>query len=246
MMSKGFCLAGGDKPFGPKAAICIHSIREYYPDTPIYLYIPESEVQVPDIDADGVSAITAPLEIPEYPISSKIQALAVAEAETDERPLWLLDSDTLVRDLLPDITADVAVKPIDWGGQYWATGDTGEWSEVYDSLGMPVPSETVTTSVDGKSVLPYFNAGVVASNLPSLGKEWLDLTRQLYGTISDPRHTDQVALAALISQYDREHLTENDNYPLNLRLRVPSEVRLIHYHESQNLLKTPKTCLIVI
>lgn len=242
MKPKAFCLVGGDRPFGPKAAICIQSIRDYYPDTPIYLFVPDEEVQVPNIDVDNVSIITTSVEIPEYPISTKVQALAIAEAETDQRPIWLLDTDTLLLDSLPDVTADIAVKPVDWSKQYWATDEPEKWSQVYNMLGLSVPSETMTTSVDGKSVLPYFNAGVVASNLSSLGKEWLNLTKELYGTLPDPMHTDQVALAALTSECEREHLTERDNYPLNLRLRVSSDARVIHYHDSQNLLKAPRVC----
>lgn len=59
----------------------------------------------------------------------------------------------------------------------------------------------------------------------------------MHGELSDGNefYLDQVTLALLASDYKIRELSEEYNYPINLRLKIPKRTKIIHYKESLSL-----------
>ena len=128
------------------------------------------------------------MSIPDYLISAKVAALASVEIRAETDIICLLDNDTL---LVNPVT--IPDKP----------------SELY--LNFNPPAQVTRATVDGKSVWPYYNAGVVISRCESLGMQWLDLVVEMYSKHPAPFYTDQLALTLLASECDVYELLEEYN-----------------------------------
>lgn len=243
MTEMGFCVTGGDGIYGKLARFCVRSIRIQYPNAPIVVCIPADERQSVPLPSDViVRSIELPLE--DYGFITKVCTLTRAERELDVRPLCLLDSDVLVTDQLsiPPSGYEFAAKPADCGWE-WGIGRESTWEYLYDEFGLSLPEASIRSTTGGKGIWPFYNAGVVVSNVPRFGERWLELTAALRseeGEIGETIYADQMALGMLSTEYDVLALEERQNYPLGLRYIVPGGLEVIHYHDPRNLLKAPR------
>jgi len=176
--------------------------------------------------------------ISEYSISHKQAALKSASERSTADYLLCLDSDTVVLDSVgvPDPTADLMVKPVDIGGQYYASSDSfNEWESLASGLGFEFPGSVSRSTVDQKCIPPYWNSGVVLTRNNDLPSRWLSLTKTLWKEFDTGYFTDQVALGLLSTDYHSQTLDETYNYPLTHRLYVPSDVKVLHYNDIKHL-----------
>jgi hypothetical protein len=197
--------------------------------------VPSDEEQ-PVPFPDGVIVREADTPIEGYKISTKIETMTVAEEFLNTRPLCLLDSDVILTDrlTLPE-HFDISAKPVDNGGF-----SESIWRRLYEQQGWEVPNKRVTSTFGGVQMYPYYNAGVVISNVDAFGAKWRELTRWIVSDeaeIEDTRYADQIALGMLSTLYDVSELTEDQNFPLVLRPYPPKSVEAIHYHNPLHLLK---------
>lgn len=241
-----FVLASGSGQIGRQSRYLLRSIRRHHPDATVYLYVPAEELDEMDADIyaeldDGGTIIEGSIPIPEYPISTKIAALAAADDAADADYLAMLDTDVLVLDRIDTherTDADLHLKPVDVGNQFWGRQRSrGHWERLYDRYDRPLPDWRVESTFDHRTMLPYWNAGFVLTRVDGFGSEWLDLTEDLHGEVPYDRHADQVALGLLSARYRTATLGNRYNYPLHLRLRCPSDVVVLHYHNAPNLTK---------
>ena len=241
-----FVFASGSGQVGRQSRYLVRSIRRHHPAAPIYAYVPDDEL--PEMDEaihseldEEATILEGSIPIPEYPISTKIAALAAAEVAADAEYLLMLDTDVLVLDeidLLGDANADLFLKPVDVGNQYWGRERSqDDWERLYERYELDLPEWRVRSTFDDRKMLPYWNAGFVLSGVEGFGEEWLSITEDLHGEIRYERHADQVALGLLSSKYPTETVDNRYNYPVHLRMRCPSDVRVLHYHNAPNLVK---------
>lgn len=244
MSDLGYVFAAGDGVVGRQAVPLARSIERNHPEAPVYVFVPEDERQEMDPEVlDALSDVGEILEgsipIPDYPISTKIAALRAAQRVADEPYLAMLDTDMLLLQRLEvESGADLYLKPVDVGRQFWGRDRSREWwTDLYERYDDRMPDWTVRSTFDGLEIPPYWNAGVVVTRVDDFGERWLELTRELHGEIPYDRHADQVALGILSTDYEVEVLDDRYNYPIHLRLRCPGDVRVLHYHRKHNLKK---------
>jgi hypothetical protein len=191
-------------------------------------------------------------------------ALAEAELEQSVETLVFLDSDTLFvsePDGLELTGPHVAgATPI----AVWRVGRVGQlrdepltpyWKLLYENCGVTeIPNWHVTTTLDQRQMLPYFNSGVVATR-PSYGifRKWkanaerLALNPTAQNFHSESREfffLDQTVLAAtLVAELSQEQFrvqSHRFNYPLALHQVLPEGIRavtldditIVHYHKA--------------
>ncbi|MDS0259781.1 hypothetical protein NDI56_10300 [Haloarcula sp. S1CR25-12] len=207
------------------------------------VFIPESEID--DISDNSLSlfdelctdVVQGETTIPDYGQSAKLDAFAIA-ADRYAPPHILVDTDVLVFDS-PSIQfteADVFAKPVDIGAQYWGSqAAISEWREIYSSHGFEFPNTRTQSTVDGRQILPYYNAGVVATSRSDIPQQWLELTDSVFSQITQPFYADQVSLAMIMSKFEHEELTERENYPASVRTLFPSDISILHYHHWDTL-----------
>lgn len=255
-----FIFASGRGKVGWQSLYLLRSLRRHHPNAPVYVYVPAEELDEmdPDIEdelEDKASLLHGEIPIPEYPISTKIAALEAAETEADADYLLMLDTDVLVlneinvhrSDIGPANTvgrekitagegADLYLKPVDVGRQFWGRERSrGQWERLYDRYGQAMPEYRVRSTFDGIEMLPYWNAGFVLTGVDGFGTAWRELTEDLHGEIPYDRHADQVALGLLSTRYETGVLDNRYNYPIHLRLRCRSDLKVLHYHNASNL-----------
>lgn len=198
-----------------------------------------SEGALTELRELSTELVIGEVTIPEYGQSAKLDAF-VAAKDRFEPPYLLLDTDTLLLNPIqsPLDGRDVVAKPVDMGAQFWGSDAArAKWEELYTTHGFELPDAVVKTTVDEREIVPYFNAGVVGTNVRSFPDRWLNLTKSVYEKIDHAFFSDQVALA--IAMYDKNYglLNENDNYPGTLRLLFPTDIRVLHYHNLDVLLR---------
>lgn len=242
MSDLGVVFAAGTGKFGEQALWLARSLEQTNPDHTRYVFFPESEnVSKQKELQDMCTVVKGEKTIPEYPISTKIDALVAAEEVANEESLLLLDTDTLVlRPLrLHNGDAEMFLKPVDIGRQYWGRKNQSynEWARIAKSLDMPVPSWSFKSTFDHISIPPYWNAGFVLVPNDGFGKRWLRAVENIYPDLSYNWHADQVTLGLLSQSYNVRELTNCYNYPLHLRLRLPADTAVVHYHGIENLRK---------
>lgn len=176
---------------------------------------------------------TGPNPIDRYPIAIKLAALDRAASVLDTEYLLCLDTDVLVLDdvSVPEQDEDLYLKPVDIGGQYYASqASHEEWEALANTFGMMFPGITTRSTVDRKPIPPYWNAGMVLTRNNEFPSRWLSLTKELYKNHDTGYFTDQVALGLLSTEYDVGEVGEDYNYPLTNRLFVPNSVKILHYN----------------
>lgn len=236
--------AAGQGDIGEQAVTLLRSVRRHLPDAEVYAFVPSdehddmSEVVLDALERDA-TVLTGSIPIPEYPISTKIGALRAAERETDADYVLLLDTDTVLLDSLDlplDGEADLFLKPVDVGRQFWGRSRSEEWwRRLYERFDQPFPTRRVNSTFDDREMLPYWNAGFVLARTGTVGEEWLAVTEAIHDDIPYERHADQVALGIVSERYETRVLDNRYNYPLQLHLWCPSDVRVLHYHDRHEL-----------
>jgi|GEM_PF-4613773 len=242
MPDLGFVFAAGEGKYAGQGLYLTRSIAKTNPHSEIYAFVPESES--PD-HLDKIESHATIIEgtqrVPEYGISTKIDALAAAEEVSDTDYLLLLDTDTLVVDEITvhERASDLFLKPVDVGLQYWGreSESASEWRAIANRLGLPTPEWRYRSTFDDKPIPPYWNAGFVLTANSGFGERWLDAVEAVYPDLSYEWHADQVTLGLLSQEYDTTALDERYNYPLHLRLRTSDNLKAIHYHNYGNLQK---------
>jgi hypothetical protein len=168
----------------------------------------------------------------DYPIGNKVACLGI---HTHAETIVFLDSDILCLKKLPPsiLSGPVSLKPADL---HTASRSIDDWKHIYSLFGLPLPKRRVVATVSGETMVPYFNAGVVAvSNGLELYSAWENCCRQIN---SDPSvtnkypHLDQLALPVAIEQLNVNFhsLSEQMNYPAHLKLISDTLPVFCHYH----------------
>lgn len=242
MENLAFVFATGEGKYAEQSVFLARSIARTNPDSEIYIFVPEAESpdRLSELAEYG-TILEGSQRIPDYGISTKIDALAAVEDAADEEYLLLLDTDTLV---LSEITVheqpgDLFLKPVDVGLQYWGRRNQSldEWTSLAGRLDLPVPEWRYNSTFDRNPIPPYWNAGFVLTVNHRFGAQWLDAVEQIYPDLSYEWHADQVTLGLLSQEYETVSLDHRYNYPLHLRLRVPDNIIVLHYHNRPNLKK---------
>lgn len=232
-----------------QADILVRSIRENNPAAPILVFIPKSSVNemnksiLKRFETMG-TVVFGTIPIPDYPISALIQAFVEAEQRFENRYLVALDTDTiLLNNIRISDDADVWLRPVDVGAQYWSSKKArDDWIDLFRRFNydFPDPFIQLTASVDRRPIPPYWNSGVVVTTDKSLPSRWLEYTEILYNEDELPVSTDdffidQISLALAVRENEIAQLTERENFPLGGRIRVPQDVAVLHYGDRRNL-----------
>ncbi|WP_181687168.1 hypothetical protein [Halorhabdus salina] len=245
MTSLAFVFAAGEGTYDEQGLYLARSIARTNPDAEIYAFVPEAESPAHEDDLrDLGTVIQGKQTIPDYGISTKIDALAAAEEIADENYLLLLDTDTLVLDEVTahESGADLYLKPVDVGQQFWGRKSQSEatWRALAGDLALPAPKWSHESTFDHRSIPPYWNAGFVLTRTGDFGRRWMEAVDTIYPDIPYEWHTDQVTLGLLSQECDVETLDNRYNYPLHLRLRAPADLVVLHYHAFANLHKASR------
>jgi len=238
-----FVFAAGEDKYDEQGLYLARSIARTNPESPLFVYVPDGEHPEHEDELGEVGTIVrGEPTIPEYGISTKIDALIAAEQTAESDYLLLLDTDTLVLDTITvhRSGSDLYLKPVDVGLQYWGRESESKdtWRELATDANLPVPEWRLRSTFDSNPIPPYWNAGFVLTANQGFGKRWMQLVQDIYPNIPYEWHADQVALGLLSQEYDVEELDNRYNYPLHLRLRLRDDAKVIHYHNFHNLQKS--------
>lgn len=249
-----FALTADVGLLGEQAHRLCASLNRVYEDPSITVFIPADSY--PEMATERTTylesvadVVTGDIPIPDYPVSALPQAFCHAADHSDTTYLVALDTDaTLIRPLtLPAAGADFYALPAPLGAQYWGSEASHEdWQSLYNTYDLPMPTNRVTTGVDQREILPYYNSGVVVTTDYSLPRQWLDITEHVYTTTAQSAapsfFSDQVALAITAEMRDVVELTPTQNYLLGMHFGdPPNDVELLHYGTPEQLarLRTP-------
>jgi len=246
-----YVIVGGREPLTEQALFLSRSILLNDPFAKILLFIPEDEKEkVSKSNIKKISKITNIIygkkPIPEYPISAKIAALINASTCVSDREYILyMDTDMVMIDSIDAIfknNFNLYLKPVDIGRQYWGKKiSKKDWENLYNKVGFEFPKHKIKSTVDKVKIYPYWNSGFILTHDKKLGEKWLSVLKNIleYASFEEKKwyYLDQVALAILSTQYRVKKLDEIYNYPLHLRLTIPSNVKIIHYHRYYHLAK---------
>lgn len=186
---------------------------------------------------------TVPISNPlaqDYPIGHKLAALA---ADEPDGPRVFLDSDMLCLapiEIGPLTAHPFAAKPADIA----TFGDAAMWGRLYHRFGLPQPTLRVAATVSGDLMLPYFNAGMLATNEPRyLSAAWIDACRAIDAMPDiEPKRPwlDQIGLPLAVARLGlaMRTLSEAWNYPAHIKplSGVPA---LVHYHVPEVVEREP-------
>lgn len=242
MSNLAFVFAAGEGKYDKQGIYLARSIMRTNPDSPIFAYIPDGEnPEHEDELAELATILRGQPTIPEYGISTKVDALIAAEEAANERYLLLLDTDTLVLDSITvhNSGKDLYLKPVDIGLQYWGRKSKSEqkWRDIASKADLPAPGWHYRSTFDRNDIPPYWNAGFILTENVDFATRWMRLIQDIYPDIPYEWHADQVALGLLSQEYEVEELDNRYNYPLHLRLRLRDDTKVVHYHNFHNLKK---------
>ena len=232
-----------------QSAALVRSLEDAVPNAEIVVFIPAASIDEMSDDTlalfrNAGTIVTGEIPIPEYPISALVQAFVEAERASSTEHLVALDTDTLVLNTPTRPNGgDVWLRPADVGAQYWGSAAAREdWTTLCNHFDVPAfdQAETLQASVDGRSIPPYWNSGVVITTDRTLPERWLEYTKTLFHADDlpvdgDEFFLDQLSLALAVRENDVRQLSEQQNYPLGGRLHVPSSVEVLHYGNRRNL-----------
>lgn len=235
-----FVLGGDD--WAAKGLALARSLARFAPDAEVVAVVPSNErdgIPAPVLEECRETATVVDCDPPieGYPIATKILALERATRLCGADRHVLLDTDTLVLSDLGSLPrAELGVRPANFAARRWETG-MGELltPSLYEAHGFTPPDERISGVVDGREMLPCWNAGVVVTTDTGLPGRWLDLTEELIGRVGNDRFADQVALALLSTELETTTLSTLDNYPAAYRFRFPSAIRVLHYHNFRHV-----------
>lgn len=238
-----------------QAMLLCESIERYCSSPQIINFIPKSSFnkltnKTKRYFDETTTVVTDDIPIRDYPISAKLQSFVEAAKVADYNHIAMLDTDTVLLSpiTVPATQADLYLKPVDVGAQYWGSSESlSDWKKLYEWFDIPFPTQKVQSTIDKRPVLPYWNAGVVITKDDALPSRLLTMTQNLWhvdaiGSEED-FFLDQLALAILSETKKVSQISELQNYPLNAHLTCPNEVQLIHYRELQNLLRILNPCV---
>lgn len=247
------------------ARLLVASIRRFggaLANIPIYSYAPRRGFDIAPstrafFDAHGVTAIDEPLNefSPEYPLANKVFAAAHAEEHLENETLVFLDTDVFVCEEPAEFRefegADCVLRPVHRKGIGTAgDGDArfAYWRELYERLGGDVrASGRVRSTLDGQTILSYWNAGHIATKRRnSLFRAWKDNFTSLYRSMETDTvgryYLEQASLAATVTilGLNVREFSNSYNYPLPYliedyahprRLDRLDDITTAHYHE---------------
>lgn len=226
-----------------QAALLAASLRDRHPRVQLVAALPDT--LPPDVARAfatlevATAAIVNPLAA-DYPIGNKVAALAAGQADGLR---VFLDSDMLcLRQLDFGCLAGhgLAAKPVD----IRTFGDEAVWRLLYARFGLPLPAARVVASVDHRLMVPYFNAGMLATTLAGpLAAVWADVCRAIDGMADiNPRRPwlDQIGLplAAARLGLSLRALGEDFNYPAHIK-PLGGTPALVHYHVPEVVAREP-------
>ena len=169
-----------------------------------------------------------------YPIGNKLAALAVP---TPAATTVFLDSDMLCLRTFPPnqlVTGGLCAKPADFGTY---GKDHKEWDKIYSFFNLALPQQRMLSTVSEETMLPYFNAGLIAvANGPFFGECWLRTAREVDANKTVKRKRpwlDQIALPVTAARlgYKLFVLDESYNYPAHVKTIDKNNLPAIcHYH----------------
>jgi hypothetical protein len=259
MLVPGSCLFGAARPvvFASYAGdgeqlhntlILVESVRTFggrFADAPVWIYAPSSLLKTQEKLVKSFAPLgaevrpsDAPREAREVPYAGKVFAAARAEAEAKGAAsilVWM-DEDTVVlkepRDLMLVRGKSLGYRPVTHQniGSLYSEKPDALWRRVYERLSVPESAVfPMKTAADGKTLRPYFNAGLLAVR-PERGllKAWAEAFSALYNDPvlagmcgKDERarvFLHQAALSgAIMKHLDRDEmelLPAGYNYPL--------------------------------
>jgi hypothetical protein len=262
MMALAFIACVERGPLEDQAVLLCRSIRRYagrYKNAAIYTYQPRAGTAISGTTLDAIRGLgvthsdeTLNERYADCGFANKVFACAAAEEERTEDVLVFLDSDTLITaepsDLdLPD-GIDAAALPVcnrRLGSTVFGDPNEAYWRELYALRGITADGR-VTAVIDGSSIRPYFNSGLVAVRRRSgLFGQWRADFEALMSAGHVPESTgvdgmDEFSLAATLGRaIDRVRILDlRYNYPLTWyeRRALPSPwreaqlARLVHVH----------------
>lgn len=190
-----------------------------------------------------------------YPHGNKLIACSLAEARAapEVRRITFMDTDMIVRaDFAADLPLNDKVLVVPEGKPTWGKAK-GDWLRAYGAFGLPLPEERVLlTRGRRKSVLPYFNAGLVSfpagpDGAPGKGfaLAWRETASRLdRSPIADKRPwLDQISLPVTLYRggFGWAALDERFNFSLSERAGagIPEDTRVLHYHRGSYLADFP-------
>lgn len=246
-----FAITADSGQMEKQAMLLCKSIERYYSSPQIINFIPESSIN--DLNnttkryfEETTTVVTDEIPMRNYQTSAKLQSFVEAAKIADYNYIAMLDTDTVLLSpiTIPATQADLYLKPVDVGAQYWGSSKSlSDWKKLFEWFDVPFPSQRVQSTIDKRLVLPYWNAGVVITNDDALPLRLLRMTKRLANDDLLGREEDvfldQLSLAILSETKNVSRISELQNYPLNARLTCPKEVQLIHYRDFQNLLRIP-------
>src|SRR4051812_27588849 len=156
---------------------------------------------------------------PDYPIGNKVSCMRLA---TRADRLVFLDSDILlVRPFEgdPRFEFPFAAKPVDLAN----LTNPRHWKRAYAAVKLKLSPQRVASTVHGRLVHPYFNAGLIAADPKSgLGDAWLEACRRIdakWGVPLKRPHLDQIALPVAVYKLGLPYacLDETYNFPAHLK-----------------------------
>lgn len=237
-MDPAFVIASGDGEIGARTSLCVRSIKHFYPDRSIYVSAPPCETLPSDVKKAATKTFDIEYPIREYPISLKPATLAKAQSESNEDCYIVLDADTVLVDsfFIPEFE-NLAACPEHYVAGHWTKMSDNEWSQLAEKYGFSLPEKRVTAPLNGRKMIPYYNAGVVMVREDGFGEKWIKLTLQLYqDNIQHKWFSDQVALGLLSFDRQTTELPMIYNWPVDAHVPWITNSKIIHYHEPNWLL----------
>lgn len=193
--------------------------------------------------AENATVIEGDMPNKEYPLSAAHAALVEGANHSEDDHLLLLDTDTVV---LEDIsvhlggTSDLYLVPAHKSTFYWADLDRSkqDWKNLFEEYGFEFPTQRVTSTTDGGTMLPYFNGGMILTKNNDFPERWMTLCDKLHGKLPEANYfTEMVGLALLASDFEINVLSHEYNYMSNLHKSVPENVKILHYYDTLGLLR---------
>jgi len=192
------------------------------------------------------NTITETGEVPlgKYPISTKVEAAKRARERYPEKKLIVLDTDLLVLDnpVISKGDWDLALTPVNMADQEWGKRQKlPEWEKWRTKFDIAKPTTRVKSTTD-KKVLPFpmYNVGMMIIKPTDFIHRWEKIRNAMYDELGAFHFLHQISASLLASDYQIEVLSEEYNYPLNIRFYCPDGTKVLHYHEKEHLLK-PKS-----
>jgi len=244
--------------------LLVDSLRSFggaFKDIPIYSYQPRKHFKISSetikwFEEHQVEYIDTPLnkKWTHYPLANKPLACAYHEERSNSKRLIFLDSDIFflgepkLFDLSDDY--DASLRPLDLckisGATDFNHPNGNYWQQLYALLKVN-SDRRVTSTVDDKDILEYYNSGhVVIQKKNELFQHWLEnFHKVMEAKLTLPNghfYVEQSVLSATISQLDLNILEspKNYNFPIHLvdqmvnenyKLDSAQELISVHYHK---------------